>query len=138
MLKNNISKFLISAFLLFAKAFGEMEIEEIEVDHENMPEIMPELPQVQDSENAVEQGGAAVSQVVNEQYLIVAIVVLACIVVALLIVIIYSKFQKPSPSADISNPSNENSLFKNDKHVKVSSDMESAVKSFLTRTNLIH
>jgi len=138
MLKNKISKFLISAFFLFEKAFGEMEIEEIEVDHENMPEVMPDLPQVQDFENAVEQGGAAVNNVVNEQYLIIAIVVLACIVVALLIVIIYSKLQKPSVKAEQNEMASEKTPSKKDKHIKVSSDMESAVKSFLTRTNLIH
>ncbi len=140
MLRNKINEFLllISAFIFSNRAFAALEIEEIDINHEDMPEILPDLPQIQEAEQTVQQSGSFLSQYINEQNLIIAVVVLACIVVALLIVIIYSWFQKPSsntkrrekePKVKSSNIEELNTS---------SQDIEGAVKSFLVRTNLMH
>ena len=140
MLKKKINEFLlvISAFIASNKAFAELEIEEIDFNHEDIPEIMPDLPHVQDVAPAVHQSGSFMSQYINEQNLIVAVVVLACVVVALLIVLIYSLFfQKPSTKKKKSKEFNvDNSEI--EEFTKGSKDIEGAVKSFLVRTNLMH
>lgn len=141
--KINTALLFISAFIVSHKAFAEDldigEIDEIEINHDNLeevsPEGMPELPQVQDVEQAVEQSASAMSQIINEHNLIVAVVVLACIVVALLIVIIYSFFQRSQttkPKKNKKQQSIANEGFEDSK------DLSGAVKSFLTRTNTIH
>lgn len=134
-----INEFLlvISAFIASHNAFAELEIEEIDLNHEDIPEIMPDLPQVPDAAPAVHQSGSFFSQYINEQNLIIAVVVLACIVVALLVAIISSKLQPSSPKP-------KKQKFKVDNNDEIgefitgSSDIEGAVKSFLVRTNLMH
>lgn len=129
---------VISVFIASHKAFAEFEIEEIDLNHEDIPEILPDLPQVQDVAPAVQQSGSFMSQYINEQNLIVAVVVLACVVVALLIVLIYSMFfQKPSVNKKKSKEFTvDNSEI--EEFTKGSKDIEGAVKSFLVRTNLMH
>ena len=139
--RNKINEFLlfISALVFSNKAFAELDIEEIDINHEDMPEILPDLPQVQDVENAVQHSGSFMSQYINEQNLIIAVVVLACVVIALLIVIIYSKFQQPSsPKAKKNKNEFTIEIPDDEEFTKDSKDIEGAVQSFLVRTNLMH
>lgn len=131
-LRDKAVSFLLSCPFLFYKAFAENEIDMIDLEHENIPvmdpDMMPDLPQIQEVENNVAQSATAFF---NEHTLL-AIIVLLLLILAVVfgVILLLAKGKKTPVSSKVSDAQN----------IKIETgakDISSAVKSFLIRTDII-
>ncbi len=131
-LRDKTILFFLSCPFLFSKAFAENEIDMIDLEHENIPvmepEMMPDLPQIQEVENNVAQSATAFF---NEHTLL-AIIVLLLVILAVVfgVILLLAKGKKTPVSSKVSDTLNTKSEIG-------AKDISSAVKSFLIRTDII-
>ena len=134
-LRNKITSFLLVSPFLFplTKAFAEGEIDMIELEQDNIPEMepefMPELPQIEEVENNVAQSATAFF---NEHTLLAIIVLLVLILLVVFGVILLMAKGKRTPHS-----SSQTSNYQNIPEEAGAKDISSAVKSFLIRTEII-
>ncbi|MBR6162738.1 hypothetical protein IKQ26_02440 [bacterium] len=134
--RNNILSFFASCPLFFGlnRALGEVEIDMIDLEHENIPEMepemMPDLPQIQEVENNVAQSATAFF---NEHTLLAIIAILVIVLLVVFGVILFLAKGKRTPVSSANKTTD--TVLKDD--AKNTKDIASAVKSFLIRTEII-